>query len=255
MKVDWQYDILFSFLVEHPRTTDAFQVRPAPACQQALKKAGLLFKAFPNGGLVAAEKRHLPNGTTRVAHRIAGLTRFSFLLLLRDRSLLADTVPFNAADLPDFSGRRRVLYLDNLSADRRIDTGLEALPPTTPGAAPVMSMPLSTGDWVDRADLASITPRHFDLLLKEGESQLKIESLAPAGAPSQTHTVSPSNRALSLLLPTGGVRAQRQSGATTTTEIWVADDALTTENALGVIDIYKDERVDYNKHIRYDIIF
>jgi|GEM_PF-6518363 len=253
MKVDWQYDVVFSFQVAHPKAQENdFQVIPSAACRQALSRAGMLYKNLPGGGLVAVEKRVRPDGSAGVARGITALTRFTFLLLLQNKGLLADTIPFNASDLPPFSGRRRVLYLSNAAANGGIDTRIERLP-DDPGANR-WAMPISAGEWVAAEDLASLTPTRFELLAEPGVSQLRIQGLAPQAAPAANYAVAPANRALQLTLPTGAVRATRQGGGRGP-ELWVADDSLLSEPALGIIDIYKDTGIDYGRAIRYDLIF
>jgi hypothetical protein len=253
MKVDWQYDLVFSFQVAHPRAADNdFQVIPAAACRQALSRAGMLYKNLPGGGLVAVEKRVRPDGSAGVARGITALTRFTFLLLLNNKGLLADTPPFNAPNLPPFSGRRRVLYLSNTASNGAIDARIERLPDDP--AANRWAMPVSAGDWVAAEDLASLTPTQFELLAETGVSQLRIQRLAPQAGPAVNHPVTPATRALRLTLPAGAVRATRQGGGLPP-ELWVADDNLLSETAIGIIDIYKDPGIDYGRAIRYDVVF
>ncbi len=255
MRVDWLYDILFAFQVNHPddKAKQGFRILPTPACRRQLSRYGLIFKPMPNGGAVIVEKKAPgdPAQTPLPIRQIKGITGFSFLLFLNNPNLLADTVPFHQSGLPSFIGRSRLLYFDNLDSNNRIDRDLDPQPQTGPSNMNLAVYELAQEGDVSLQDLASLGPNKFEYYADpQTTSIFHLTPIQPNGGAAQSWTIDNNNKRVALELDEG-LYAIRQSEE----EIFYAASNLLSAGPFGLIHIFKDQQIDYNLTIRYDIFF
>lgn len=255
MKIDWQYQTLFAFQAIHPddEARQAFRILPTAACRRQLARYGLIFKPLPNGGVVIVEKKApgAPGDAAQPVHKITGTTGFSFLLFLNDSSLLPDTVPFQESGLPSFIGRSRILYFDNLDSSNRIDHELDYPPQPGPSGIDYAVYELAREGEVGLRDLASLGPNDFEYYANpQNTSIFQVKPIHPNGGTTQSWPISNTSKRVSLKLEEGPYTVKQSNE-----EIFYAATPLMSAGAFGLIHIFKDQNLDYNLAIRYDIYF
>lgn len=253
--VDWKYDILFSFNLDHPGPRpDDLYLYPTSDCTGKLKQFGLIFRKLPQGGLIIQEKRILPDSSLAVIRPMPPEVVFTFVLATSNPAALQLLKPFHDV-LPPFSGRRRILYLNNLDGSLQLDTALDHPPQTTPSDTDLAAKVISKDPAVGENDLASLTPNSFSLLADPAEtSQLILAAQKPNPPVNQQFPVTATHKNIALELETGAFRLDK-TGSINSTEILFADTRMLTTDVVGIIEIFKDPNTDYNTTIRYDIIF
>ena len=258
MNIHWKYDILFSFQVTYPDALNPgdFTVRPTFNCQKLLKKYNLIFKASENGGMVIAEKSILPDGTKEPAWKINTPTGFTFLLELKNMSLLSMLKPYSpspTASYPELYGIKRLLYLDNLNDTLGIDKDAVVMGPFMDDLEQV-TLKISYANIVDETDWASVVPNVFEYQRTNGINGINIQPLHPSQNAPITFSLSGNKPKVKIALQQGAYLFE-QIGSSKPSEIIFSADELLSETPLAVIQIYKDESTNYNQSVRYTIDF
>ncbi|HMQ46517.1 MAG TPA: hypothetical protein PKA00_04500 [Saprospiraceae bacterium] len=255
MSVDWQYDILFAFQVSHPDdgVAQGFSIQPTITCGQLLARYGLIFKPMPNGGAVIVEKKvpENPADTPEPVRKIKGVAQFSFILSLNNYALLTDTIPFHLSSFPAFVGRSRILYFDNLDENNLIDQDLDHPPQMTLSNMDFAVYEMGTDGAVSDKDLGSLGLNQFEYYANPQQTNtFQVTPILPNGGTTETWPINNNNKRVALKLADGPYTI-KQSGE----EVFYAASSLLRSGPFGLIHIFKDEQVDYNTTIRYDIIF
>lgn len=255
MKVDWQYDILFAFQVSHPDdgAAQGFSIRPTFACTQQLAKLGLIFKPMTNGGAVIVEKKvpENPADSPEPIRKIKGLAQFSFLLYLNNPALLKDTIPFHLSSFPPYVGRSRILYFDNLDENNLIDQNLDHPPQMTLSTMDFAVYEMGTEGAVGEKDLGSLGLNQFEYYANPLQTNtFQVTPILPNGGTTETWPINNNNKRVALKLAEGPYTIKQSEE-----EVFYAASSLLFDGPFGLIHIFKDEQVDYNTTIRYDIIF
>lgn len=255
----WRFDPLFSLTVYHtrytspdpdtgesPRRAPDFTFEPTRATAARLLRLGWVFKPQTGSFTVYGEKVFESNGTAVLRGRPAPGEGFTFLLRLNNAALLNETKPYVLdsdpvivpnTNLPEFSGRARVLYFDN----------------RTPTALPGGELRLTPGT-VDVQQLGSKAPAFFDFVnLKPGAAALQVTPLSPGGV-SQNIPVPPGATSVKIDLPENGYTFA-QSGAGFSETIFLSPEPM-TGNTLGVVRIFEPGGGAWDDPLRrYQIIF
>ncbi|MCK6692156.1 MAG: hypothetical protein L6Q97_08650 [Thermoanaerobaculia bacterium] len=255
----WRFDPLFSLTVFHtrytspdpdtgesPRRAPDFTFEPTRATAARLLRLGWVFKAQTGSFAVYGEKVFESNGTAVLRGWPALGEGFTFLLRLNNAALLNETKPYVLdsdpvvvpnPNLPEYSGRSRILYFDNRN----------------PTALPGGELRLTPGT-VDEQQLGSKAPSAFDFVnLKPGATALQITPLSP-GAVSHTIPVPPGAKSVKIDLPENGYTfGQNVAGFSET--IFLSPESL-TGNVLGVVRIFEPAGGAWDDPPRrYQIIF
>lgn len=265
MRVDWKYDLLFTFqLFPEGGAEPLFAVIPTTDCVQTLRRYGLIFKPLSPGAAIIAEKRFQPDGSKATLRPIRSLTSFSFILQLKEAALLNQVAPYvmrNGSgeiipvELPSFSGRSRILYFNNLSASGQIDSDLEFIPPPEDVDFDLSSRKLSIQDMVSADDLASLAPNVFSLTEDPARvSLLQLQSIRPDGDTMLTEPITAQKRRVEVDVPSGAYRLIRTGPGGGEERIY-AGSQLLGGAVFGLIEIFKDDSINYGSVINYQIEF
>lgn len=262
----WKFEPIFSIQVQHQRTLNGvpsslpdFEVMPAAATAERMRRLNWIFKTQPDGARVFAEQVIAPDGQASFARSPLDGEAFTFLIRLNNTSLLNNTAPYmksgaaasrvlpagpvnmrsramaieeqgketaipNTA-LPSFSGRSRLLYLDNLST--------VAIP--QPNAPPLLR--LTAGEFVDIPEFASRGPTTFTLSPKAGSKQVEFTPLTPDKSPVMLFDVAEGASRVNIDLPANGYRLRQIPG--NHTEVMYLGDEQIDSSTLGVIRIFQ----------------
>ncbi|MCO6477061.1 MAG: hypothetical protein J5I94_10600 [Phaeodactylibacter sp.] len=255
MSVDWQYDIIFSFRVNHPddRAGRGFRIVPTVACRRQLARYGLIFKPMANGGAVVVEKKVTPGpaGPPQPIRQINEVANFSFLLFLDNPGLLTSTIPFHQSGLPEFIGRSRILYFDNLSTDNRIDLDLNGMPEAGPYGMELAVYELPREGDVSLGDLASLGLNKFEYYADPLTTSIfQVTPIRPGGGTARSWPINANNKRVELELEEGPYLIKQDEE-----EVFYAAASLLPAGAFGLIHIFKDQDINYDLTIRYDIFF
>lgn len=255
----WRFDPLFSLTVYHtrytapdpdtgesPRKAPDFSFEPSRATAARLLRLGWVFKPQTGSFTVYSEKVFEPNGTAVLRGRPAPGEGFTFLLRLNNPALLNETKPYVLdsdpvvvpnPNLPEYSGRSRVLYFDNRN------------PTTLPGGALRL-----TPATVDEQQLGSKAPTAFNFVnLKPGATTLQVTALSPGGA-AQSFPILPGTQSVEIDLPENGYTFG-QTGAGFSETMFLSPEPL-TGNVLGVVRIFEPAGGAWDDPPRrYQIIF
>lgn len=237
------YDVLFSIKVVVEDQPDVnFVITPTPACRMQLSAVGLNTKQTEQGFKVFTEKLGVDEASAEPIRKIKSLTDFIFELRIDSFNKLDEIKPYGrkiTETLPTFVGKSRKLYFNNLDASFNIEDTRNKL---------------SVADKVSDADFCSITLNKFGFT-EESNANINagntLERVSPSGvqiAPFSLIPIFTKNEAATL--NNGAYQVPNSSN-----EIIFAQDSLVQSNAIGIIQIFKDQNVDYNQSIEYEIIF
>ncbi len=259
MKVDWKYDILFSINISFngKLNPNDFKVLPSNHTLGILKRHRLIYKAVENGGIIITEKKINSDSSKTPVFPIKSLTAFTFVIQLNNSILFSRLRPYSndaSSVLPEFYGQRRHLFFDNLNIDLELDIDLVDVTQTQMPDIDLKSLEIASLGTVSDQDLASLVPNEFTYRRENNINQIILQPLHPAAKADLKYTLSDQQPQVALKLPPTAYRLE-QNGDATTSEIIVADSTLFPLSTFGVIHIYKDETIDYNTAIRYDIKF
>ena len=255
----WRFDPLFSITVYHtryanpdpdtgesPRKAPDFSFEPSRGTAARLHRMGWVFKPQTGSFTVYGEKVFETNGTQVLRGKPAAGEGFTFLLRLNNAALLNETKPFvfdsdpvivPNTNLPEFSGRSRLLYFDN------------RVPTLLPGGGLQL-----TSNTVDEQQFGSKAPSSFDFAnLKSGATALHVTPLSLGGV-SQSIPIPPGAKSVKINLPENGYTfGQNVAGFSET--IFLSPEPL-TGNVLGVVRIFEPGGGAWgDSHRRYQIIF
>jgi len=260
MKVQWKYDILFYFNIAYTGRLQAndFLISPTNSCRKELSRYNLLFKQNQNGGYIISEKKITQSDELNVLRKIDELTSFTFMLVLKNQNLFSSLSPFSVAEtdfLPDFIGRRRLLYFDNLDGNQNVDDNLTPFPNNPINNLAFFSAPLASSGYVSEQDLGSLVPNEFSYTKEPEIDEINISPLHPGDLQPQAYSFEGGNTKVKISLQQSGYVFQRSGAGGSSNEIVFAGSELIPNSLLGVIQIYKNETTDYSSPIRYDINF
>lgn len=255
MRTDWKYEVLFAFKLRHPAANiHDFEIQPTAVCRKRMKRFGLLFKAKQGGEFVLIEKKINANDVPQVIRPVRELTAFTFLLFLNKPALLLNTRLYDQNASTSLVGRSPIIYLDNLDDNNIIDGNVEFHPANDTGVAELGTMPLSVTSKVSNQDVASIIPNQYTYYVDSSiTNEFIVESIKPGEPWMESYFIAPEENRVDLSLPTGAFRIRRPGLPGEQTVF--ADTALLPTRPFGVIQIHKDQNIEYNRAIRYDIVF
>lgn len=238
-----------------------------------------MYKPQPGGGMVFAEKIVGSDGQSTFARQPADDEPFTFWLRLNNPALLDYTAPFvqkkgaeapqasgSAArpgavaattvptpesvapnkELPNFSGRGRLLYFDNLSAISIPQ------PNAPPGPPPVLR--LTAGDFVGLPEFASRGPTPFNFTPVSGSTAVDFAPLTPTGSPVLTIDVPAASPRISAQVPDNAYR-MKQVPSNQNELIFLTSEQVDA-SVFGVIRIFNSVQLpvlSQNRH--YTVVF
>lgn len=237
------FDVLFSFQfahdVYHDAVTRDFRIVPTNRCLATLARHGMGFKGFEQGGQVIVEKISDGLSPAEALRPLRGLTAFPFVIQAINKGIIPQTRPYNETGLRTFTGKSRILYLDNLNNANVIDTSTQ----------------LSVNAQVGQDDLGSLIPNEFTFYEDPAFiQQVRIEEIQPGGMIVQTVPITPNQTRVELELASGAYRLIKL-GLGSDSEVIYVESGLLGADLIAIVQIYKDETVDYNTPVHYTISF
>jgi len=207
--------------------TEYFSLEPTPATAIRLNNFGWVFKSAPGTCTIYGEKNYAPNGLALLrAHPNQG-EGLSFFLKVTNIAILNRIKPYASARsgstptaLPSFSGRMRLLYLDNLN----------------PVAQSGGEFSL-TSDEINENHLASIAPPVFTFReARPGAQYLKFSTLSPIGG-STSIPIDQKTQTAFVQLPENTYQLEQQAGGEMETLILSTD--MPVGKILGMVRIFE----------------
>ncbi|MDP5171118.1 MAG: hypothetical protein NWR72_12810 [Bacteroidia bacterium] len=248
--MEYRFDLLFQIQITHPglmEVADGWEIRPTADCTRNLRRFGMIFKATPDGGMIAAERR-LPSGLP--ARPITETTAFRFLLKLKKPSILETTEGFGTdVPFPQFIGRSSLAYFSNLDDSNTLDGRV---------------LLARSGTYVGKSDLGSVAAQTHAFEAAIGATAVNLVPILPGGGPAITRPVSAGRQVQLAETPPGaqsptplpaGAWKVKQVGSTLAEETLFTDDSLLFNRAFGLIEIFKNPAVDYDSPLTYLIPF
>ena len=244
------YEILFSIQVKVDNVTSkGFTILPTAECSKKLNRLGMLFKKLEDRSAVIVENIGEDRISSEPIRKIKKTTGFTFLLYLDDLELLGKIAPYKRnSPFPPYSGRARKLYFDNLNFNIVDDSFVIQDNRNL----------LSSGNTVNDSDLGSVTLNKFSYTETDVNvplPTLTFREINPVGEsirPYAEHPFpDPARKTVQLDLKNGAYQLTRGINQ----EVMYADSSLVGSNALGIVQIFKDENVDYGTKIEYEISF
>ncbi len=256
MKVIWKYDPLFSFKVFYPKKLNPndFVITPSHTCKKLLDKYHLIFKKSENGGTIISEKRINDDQTVETVFRINTLTAFNFILQLKNSLLFSHIDPYSndpEAELPEYFGRRRFFYFDNLNESLEIDQTIIPISEVSP-TVEMNEMDIAVNSTAGSDDLASLVENEFTYTKRNGVTDLVFSPVRPIPNDNITFNLSATKPAANVALATGAYEFE-QVGSGNPKETIYAGSEFLGESSFAIIQVYKNEFTDYAKAIRYNI--
>lgn len=239
-----KYQVLFTIQWIHNLYPNGlsrdFLLVPTAEGRKQLANYGMLFKPLETGGLVAVEMMEQGAGTWIPVRPITEAMVITLLLKVQKANVLSKTRPFHAPNLP-LLGKTRTLYLTNLNATNTIDT-TEILAKSALG--------------VDIADIASIVSEKFVFRADPAQiNQVAATAVFPGSTFSKTLNLDNDHRIVEFDLPFGAYNIKRSGLINPPDEVVFADQVLMGEDAVGIVQIFKNQSVDYNNPKHYRIPF
>lgn len=244
----WRFDSLFSIKVllskDSSQTTVDFSFEPTKSTALYMKSLGWIFRTQPGYCSIYGEKLFDPDGNSFLRAQPKIDESLTFFLRLNDISLLNKIKPYVLASkpeitpnvLPDFSGRTRLFYLDNLNPL-----------PLSGGVFSFTSKP------VDIAELASNFPTEFTFNLKKtGVKTLKFTSKTPKVSTLQFAINEQSNSA-QVELPENAYQLEQSPGGSTETIVVLSENI--EGNTLGLVRIFPSTEGAWEPIRRFEITF
>jgi hypothetical protein len=246
------YHILFSLQCTLGGVSSQdLSVIPLPEALQAMRDHAMTFRPGPAGGFVAGQYAIDDNSNAFLIRPLAGVTRFPFLLRLRDPHFLQHADLQNAGQDTERVGRR-MYYFTNLDDDNKIDGNtnnhqLNLSHDTNVSPADMWSViSASFGFTVDAAKYTEV--QLYEVLA--GQPDKKLPSIYTAGQPQAQFILNG--------YQPGAYRLQ-WTGAADRTEHVYAGDAAAEADFFALVEIYKDAEANsdllQDKGTTYTIAF
>lgn len=228
----WRFDPLFSIKIYHskyhpPKGVD-FMFEPTKTSAMLLKKLGWVFKTLPGELTIYGEKVFEINGDANLRSKPQANESLSFFIKLNNTVILNETKPYVLKSKPDlkpnlslpvFSGRSRLVYLDNLNAS------------SLSGGA----FSLTVGP-VDVAQMASNFPTKFTFYqANPGVKTLKINSKTPKASTLQ-YPIDEQTNSAQIELPENAYQLEQNPGGFTETIVVLSENI--EANVLGLVRIF-----------------
>jgi hypothetical protein len=228
----WRFDPLFSIKVYHskyrpPKGTD-FTLEPTKTSAMLLKKLGWIFRTQPGELTIYGEKAFETNGDVNLRSKPPFNESLTFLIKLNNAVILNETKPYVLKSKPDlepnpslpvFSGRSRLVYLDNLNASA-----------LSGGAFSLTAGP------IDVAQMASNFPAKFTFYqAKSGVKTLKITSKTPKASTLQ-YPIDEQTNSAKIELPENAYQLEQNPGGFTETIVVLSENI--EANVLGLVRIF-----------------
>jgi len=250
MKTNWRYDILFNFRFYYTKELKpgTFVIVPSKECSNTLKKHNLIFKSTENGAMIISEKHIISESNCEAVWKLNQTKAFTFILVLKDLMLFPNISPYssNPEDkLPDYYGKTRILYFDNLDMDNKIDNLTN---PTT------KSLNIAKNETVGIEDLASVIPNKLAFRKTNGISQVNLKPVKPGSNQNLEFQLTDQKPIANVSLETGAYELELIGSGKPKETIFVGSE-LSGSSVFGIIQIYKDQTIDYNTSIQYEIHF
>lgn len=241
------YGILFSIRLLHDYYGGAYSdiaIIPTEACKEELKNYGLLFKTTAHGGVVLFSR----NEKDEINRRIQSLTRFQFLLVLRN------PVFDNFTALPETANKlgKKVYYFSTINVTGIIDSNTAIAKSSGNKIGDkdyswlvnaVLSLPLN-GNFT-KIDLSLVVPGSGKQLIKSfptiGLQKLTIDLAKIDNSSGPIIQLKPGNYILDFF------------GVSTKTEQIYFDESLWKTDCWGILDIIKDNTIDYAAKTEYTL--
>lgn len=246
-----RFDILFSLEILHAKypppspgaampVAPDFGFEPTSATRAVMRQNGIGLKSGPGRCTVFIEKSAKPDGINFSPRaKTAASMGLNFFLRHKNGALISVTKPFNTlpADLPLFSGQKRVLYFNNKSEFAQLPVDTYSL----------------TNLAVDKNSFASAAPDVFDFKTKNAlATAVEAKAFAP-GATLVSFAIGPS-RSAQVHLPENGYEIAQKSTAAATETIFFSPDAL-PEGTVGVVQVFPFQSGSSPPLRRYQIYF
>jgi hypothetical protein len=249
----WKFERMFTIKVMHeglptqPKdeatTVPAFTLKPTTASLQRMKKLNWVARPIWNGLVVFAERNVRTDGTPMPPHKPSADEHLAFTIELNTPGLLKKTKPYMKIavpgpvpndQLPNFSGRGRLLYFNNLNA-----------------------VPLSTDtfritqeDFVAEPEFASRAPTSFDFTAAQvGVATVEAKALLPNPPPVQSFAFKPAASKTQVELANNAYEMVQKPSAPEKREIMYLTNETLPEKTLGIVSIFDiaSAPIDQNK--------
>lgn len=285
------YDILFSVKVcvhdgENIRDElhNNFQIVPSGQCRRLLRQFNLLFKPVSGGALILQEKVGTEENNAVAKRPIVQLTTFTFIIELKDKTLLGLLAPYVEEDngqivpvkldpIPSF-GKKQILYFDNLDDSNSIIVSLinsdcqkkirfdangdpvrdadgnfqyEAVQ-----VAPLTQLAGQLDYGVTADDLGATMPNRF---VPADLSGLEVRPIRPgsSGALAPNPPDDTSERAY-FQLADGAYTISQNNGAGTTENVVYANNELVNTGGIGIVRIIKENQDPSFYEIKFNLV-
>ena len=241
------YDILFSIRFLHDYyggdSTD-ISIRPTADCEEVLRNYGLLFKSIPGGGLVLFSL----NEKKEIHRKIQAITRFRFLLNLRNSAF----ENFTSLPYPVTKLGRKFYYFSNVTNTGALDTST--------------ALAKSAGNKVGSVDYSWLANPNLTIPLGGNFSQVAVSQIIPGVGKRVVktfQTVTLDKLVIDLLnidnspnppfaLKAGSYNLDFTGPSPKTEQIYF-DETLWQSNGWGLLEIVKDNTLNYAAKTEYTI--
>ena len=245
----WKFEEIFSIQFTHQKKAPSafpdfgldapdFIVVPTKSTADKLRRYGWITHSLSGGLLVLSEKTIDASGNA--SHRSLPPTNdaFTFWLLLNNPGLLNETQPFEAL-LPQYAGRSRLLYFDNLSAVSLPDNKFR----------------LTTGDFISLSDFSSGAPTYFRYAAREPQiAGIDVTPIEPGNPVAKSFNFTSPARFVDIELPESAYKiAPKPSGTAET--VFLTPEKLAGK-IFGAVRIFNTAAQPIlEKHRKYSAVF
>lgn len=249
----WKFEKMFEIKVTHEHLTGvpkdpatdppAFTVQPTLSTLVRFKKMNWMVRPTRNGLMVFAERITRTDGTLNAPKKPQKDEQLAFVIGLNRPSLLKVTKPYMISAVPDpkpndhlpaFSGRARLLYLNNLNATPQPDGSLR----------------ITQGPFVDEPEFASRAPTTFDFAAAQaGVSSVEATAILPNPPTAISFAFRPAASKVQVELAENAYKmVQKPTGAALGERMFLTNEAL-PDNTLGIVSIFDvpSAPIDQNK--------
>ncbi|MBD2700748.1 hypothetical protein IC229_08875 [Spirosoma sp. BT702] len=245
--IKFGYDILFSIRLLHDYyegATSDMTIVPTADCEETLRNHGLLFRSISGGGLILFSL----NEKNEIHRKIQALSRFRFLIILRN----ATFNNFTNLSYPAKKLGRKIYYFSNVANNGVIDAST--------------TLPKGIGNKIDSTDLYWLVNPILKIPLGGNFNQVTLSRIMPGSGKTILKTFQTAvleklvidlqkidNTLNSPLALKEGNYILDFSGPSPKTEQIYFDVALWKSNAWGLIEIMKDNTINYAAKTEYTI--
>ena len=245
--IKFGYDILFSIRLLHDYYGGPYAdmaIVPTTDCETELKNYGLMFKTTPDGGVVLFSR----NEKNEINRRLQSLTQFSFLLVLRNA--IFDN--FTALPYPADKLGKKIYYFSTVNATGALDL-------TT-------ALAKSSGNKVGDKDYSWLVNTVVFIPLGGNFTQIDLSHTIP-GSGKQLIKSFPTTGLQNFIidvskidnLPATPIKLKKGNyildflGISPKTEQIYVDESLWKMDCWGILEIIKDNTIDYTAKIEYTL--